>query len=214
MRIVFSGASPLTVTAARVLIKVHEVIIIEKDKKKIDELSEEMDCSFLHGDATTPGILKEVNPETCDFLFCLCNEDQTNIITSLLGRSLGFKRVVTNIEQPELEQMCREIGLEDIIIPVQATTRHLENMIKGLDQVDISSVLKFGTRLFTINAGSNEAVTIEELKLPESTRIIFYYRNETLHFVNENIRFKKGDEIIVLCNTDTLPELIDRYSNG
>jgi trk system potassium uptake protein TrkA len=87
-------------------------------------------------------------------------------------------------------------------------------MIKGLDQVDISSVLKFGTRLFTINAGSNEAVTIEELKLPESTRIIFYYRDETLHFVDEDTRFKKGDEIIVLCNTDTLPELIDRYSNG
>ena len=140
MRIVFSGAGPLAVTAARALIKDHEIIIIEIDKNKIDELSEEMDCSFLHGDATTPGILKEVNPKTCDFLFCLCNDDQTNIITSLLGRSLGFKRVVTNIEQPELEQMCREIGLEDIIIPVQATSHHLENMINGMDEIDISSI--------------------------------------------------------------------------
>lgn len=44
---------------------------------------------------------------------------------------------------------------------------------KGLDQVDISSVLKFGVRLFTINAGEDEAVTVEKLTLPESTRIIF-----------------------------------------
>ncbi len=196
------------------MIKEHEVIIVEIDKNKIDELSEEMDCSFLHGDAATPGILKEVNPKTCDFLFCLCNDDQTNIITSLLGRSLGFKRVVTNIENPEMEQMCREIGLEDIIIPVQATTRHLENMIKGLDLVEISSVLKFGTRLYTFIAGEKEAVAADELGLPESARILFYYRDETLCFTDGQTRFEKGDEIVVICDTETLPELTERYKAG
>ena len=51
MRIVFSGASPLTVITAKQLIKQgHEVVIIETNKEKIDQISEELDCRFLHDD--------------------------------------------------------------------------------------------------------------------------------------------------------------------
>ena len=83
MRIVFSGASPTAIMAARQLIKQgHDIVIIELDKEKIDKLSEELDCSFLHGDAGKPAILSQVDPKNCDFLFCLTDNDQANIITS------------------------------------------------------------------------------------------------------------------------------------
>ena len=211
MRIVFTGAGPITIMAARALTKKHEVVIIEIDKEKIDELSEEMDCSFLYGDSGKPDILKEVNPQSCDFLFCLTNNDQANIITSLLGRSLGFKRVVTSIEDPELENMCREMGLEDIIIPARTVSHHLENMIRGLDDIELSSVLKHGAQMFTFIASKQEAVSVAELDLPKSAKIIFYYRDEKFYLADEKTRFKKKDEIVILTDTNTLPELNKRY---
>ena len=211
MRVVFTGAGPITIMAAHALTKKHEVVIIEIDKEKIDELSEEMDCSFLHGDSGKPDILKEVNPQSCDFLFCLTNNDQANIITSLLGRSLGFKRVVTSIEDPELENMCREMGLEDIIIPARTVSHHLENMIRGLDDIELSSVLKHGAQMFTFIASKQEAVSVAELDLPKSAKIIFYYRDEKFYLADEKTRFKKKDEIVILTDTNTLPELNKRY---
>ncbi|MEJ2690601.1 MAG: NAD-binding protein, partial [Deltaproteobacteria bacterium] len=45
----------------------------------------------MQGDGSHPNILREVNPEQTDFLFCLTNNDQDNLIASLGGRSLGFK---------------------------------------------------------------------------------------------------------------------------
>ncbi|MBU0682091.1 MAG: NAD-binding protein, partial [Proteobacteria bacterium] len=63
MRTVFVGAGKMSVETAKTLIKKgHEVVIIETDKAKIDELSKEMDCSFLQGDGSQPKILREVNP--------------------------------------------------------------------------------------------------------------------------------------------------------
>ena len=60
MRIVFSGAGPMTIMAVQLLTEQgHEVIIIELDKDKMDRLSEELDCSFLHGDASKPGKVLE-----------------------------------------------------------------------------------------------------------------------------------------------------------
>ena len=64
-------------------------------------------------------------------LFCLTGSDQANIISSLVGRSLGFGRVVTKINDPEFEHICIELGLEDMIIPARTVGRHLAEMFEG-----------------------------------------------------------------------------------
>jgi len=213
MRIVFSGAGPMTVITARSLIEEgHEVIIIESDKTLIDQLSEDMDASFVHGDAAKPDIISQVNPKDCDYLFCLTNSNEVNIITALLGRSMGFRRVVPSIEDLGLQQLCRELGLEDTIIPVRTMSQYLTNMVRGLDSVELSTVLKGGARLFTFVADKDAAGEEEALELPENTRVLFFYRNDSFHFVDEKTRFKKDDEIVILTHSEHLPELKERWS--
>ena len=203
----------MTVLTAQALTKQgHDVIIIEVDKQKIDRLSDELDCSFVQGDASKPAILSQVDPKDCDFLFCLTDSDQVNIITALLGRSMGFKRVVPSIEDAELQHLCSELELEDTIIPVRTMSQYLENMVRGLDSVELSTVLKRGARLFTFVAGDKETKKIGDLDLPEETRVIFYYRDDQLHFVDEKTRFKKADEIIILTHSQNLPALKERWN--
>ena len=212
MRIVFSGASPLTIITARQLIKQgHEVIIIEVDKEKIDQISEELDCSFLNGDSTKPAVLSQVDPKNSDILFCLANSDQMNIITSLLGRSMGFKRVITSIENTDLVQLCRELGLEDTIIPVWAMSRHLDNMVRGLDNINLSTLLKEDARFFTFTAGEGDAVPVSDLGLPKDARVIFYYRDNDFHFADSDTKLSKSDEVVVLTHCRNLPDFNERW---
>jgi trk system potassium uptake protein TrkA len=212
MRIVFSGASPLTIITAKQLIKQgHEVIIIETNKEKIDQLSDELDCSFLHGDSARPATLSQVDPKSSDILFCLTNSDQINIITSLLGRSMGFKRVITSIEDTDLEQLCRELGLTDTIIPVWTMSRHLDNMVRGLDSINLSTLLKEEARFFTFTAGENDAVSVSELGLPKDARVIFYYRDNGFHFADSDTKLSKGDEIVILTHCRNLPDFNERW---
>lgn len=212
MRIVFSGASPLAIITAKELIKQgHEVIIIETNKEKIDHLSDELDCSFLHGDSTKPAVLSQVDPKNSDILFCLSNSDQINIITSLLGRSMGFKRVITSIEDTDLVQLCHELGLEDTIIPVWAMSRHLDNMVRGLDNVNLSTLLRQDTRFFTFTAGNGDAVSVSELGLPKDARVVFYYRDNKFHFADNDTKLSKGDEIVILTHCRNLPDFNERW---
>jgi len=203
----------MTVMTARSLAKQgHDVVIIEVEKEKIDRLSDDMDCSFVYGDASKPNILTQVNPKDCDFLFCLTNSDQTNIITALLGRSMGFKRVVPSIEDVELQQLCVELGLDDTIIPVHTMTQYLINMVEGLDIFELSTVLKNDARLFTFYADRTEANKISDLNLPDDAKVIFYYRGEKFYFATEDTRFKKDDEIVILTHRKNLPDLNDRWN--
>jgi trk system potassium uptake protein TrkA len=212
MRIVFSGASPLTIITAKTLIKQgHEVIVIEANKEKIDHISDELDCSFLNGDSTRPAILSQVDPKNSDILFCLSNSDQINIITSLLGRSMGFKRVITSIEDTDLVQLCHELGLEDTIIPVWAMSQHLDNMVRGLDNVNLSTLLRQDARFFTFTAGEKDAVCVSELGLPKDARVVFYYRDNKFHFAENDTKLCKGDEIVILTHCKNLPDFNERW---
>lgn len=212
MRIVFAGAGTVTLMAAQSFVKWgHDVIVIESDKNKIDDISEHLDCSFLHGDASKPAILAEVNPKQADFLFCLTGTDQINIITALLGRSMGFSRVVPSIEDVELESLCGELGLNDTITPSRTMSRHLQNMVRGLENIQISTLLKNDARFFSFTAGKQDAKPVDELDLPDDSKAVYYYRKDDFYFVEQDTTFRQGDEIVILTRSEHLPELNERW---
>jgi trk system potassium uptake protein TrkA len=212
MRTVFIGAGEVSIETAKAFVKKgHEVIIIETDKAKIDELSEEMDCSFLQGDGSRPDILREVNPEQTDFLFCLTDSDQHNVIASLVGRSLSFKRVVTSIGDPQFEVICRELGLKDTIIPSRTISRYLEDMVGGTEDVDLSAVIKDEARFFTLIAKEEDTVAAKDLKLPADAKVICYYRDGKFSHADEETTFRTGDEVVILTHSKNMLALQERW---
>lgn len=212
MRAVFVGASSIAVMAARILLKRgHEVVIIERNRDRITALTETLDCGYLHGDGSTPALLREADPEHSDCLFCLTNQDQTNILASLVGRSLGFARVVTKIEDPEFEHICIELGLEDTIIPALTIGRFLADMLQGQDLLELSALVKDEARVFSFVAKDDDALAIDALDLPEESRVICLYRDGKFKLPEAEMKLESGDEVIVLTHSRNLAKLRQRW---
>jgi trk system potassium uptake protein TrkA len=213
MRIVITGAGEISVRTAELLIKRKwEVVIIESDLELIEVLEDKLDCGFLHGDGTDPNILREADPKSSDILMCLTNSDQGNIISSLLGRSLGFDRVVTRIENPEYETICRELELEDLVIPSRTTGLHLADLARDRDCTDFSSYLKDEARLFRFVAGEEDCGKVSDLDLPENCRLICCYRDEKFLLIGDEDKIQKDDEIVLLTDSNNLEALQDRWN--
>lgn len=215
MRAVIIGSSTLSLMTARILLKRgHEVVIIEKNKEQIESLSDSLDCGILNGDGSKPAILKETDPATTDVLFCLTGNDQTNIIASLVGRSLGFKRVVTRIEDPEFEHICIELGLMDTIIPARTIGRHLADLIEGRDPLELSTMIRSEARTFSFVVKSEDAGTINDLKLPDDSRVICIYRNDELLIPANGTTLNTDDEVIIITHRKNLTDLEKRWSQA
>lgn len=213
MRAVFIGAGSLTtMTAQQLLANAYEVIIIEKDKARIDELSAELGAGFIHGDGSKPAILREAGPSTTDFLFALSGNDQNNILTSLVGRSLGFKRVVTRIEDPSYEHICIELGLEDLIVPDYTIARYLADMCAGQNPLQLSAAIKGEARIFSFVVREEDEGTVSELKLPEDCRVVFLYRNDKFIFADAETSLQKNDEVVIISRTKALADLEARWN--
>jgi len=212
MRTVFIGAGEVSIETAKALVKKgHEVIIVETDIAKIDELSEEMDCSFLQGDGARPDILREVNPEQTDILFCLTDSDQANLIASLVGRSLGFKRVVTSIRNAQFEGICHELGLKDTIIPSRTISRYLQDMVSGIENLELSSVIKEEARFFKFSAREEDAIAVKDLKLPSDAKVICFYRDGRFSHADEETTFRVNDEVVILTHSKNMAALQERW---
>lgn len=214
MRVVFVGASALTLMTARILLKRgHEVVIIERDGKLAKELPEQLDCGVLQGDGSKPAILKEADPGNTDILFCMTGSDQANIIAALVGRSLGFERVVSKIEDPELEHICLELGLEDTIIPTRTIGRYLADMCEGRDPLELSTMIRDEARVLSFVVQEEQQGSIDDLKLPSDSRVVCVYRDDKFILPDAGFSLKVDDEVVVITSRDAAGAL-DEYVRG
>ncbi|MCP5196940.1 MAG: TrkA family potassium uptake protein [Gammaproteobacteria bacterium] len=213
MRVAFVGAGPITVGAVDILIRRRvDVVIIEKDKERIEILAEALDCGFIHGDGSKPAVLREVGPQYTDVLCCMSDNDQSNILASLVGRSLGFRRIVTRIEDAEFEHVCLELGLTDLMIPHRQAAQALADLAFGALPEDFANFFKNGARLFSFVVREEEAGVVEALPLPRRCAAICIYRYDKMLLPAANFRLESGDEIVLLVHEDSLRELRDRWT--
>jgi trk system potassium uptake protein TrkA len=212
MRVAFVGAGEMARRAAEILVsRGHDVVVVEQDRELIDELADELDCGFVHGDGSNPAILKEVGPEDTEVLFCLAGADQDNLIAALVGRSLGFSRVVPSISDPEYESICLELGLDDTIFPTRTISRHLADMVGGGESAEMSTAIRGDARLFVFQAREREAGPLDDLELPSGSKVICLYRGEELVLAGPDTELAPGDEVVVLARSRALEELRSRW---
>jgi trk system potassium uptake protein len=212
MRIVIIGASLLAVKTAKHLINEgHDIIIIETNQEIIDERGKNLDCSFLKGDGSNPDILRETNPEKSDLLLAITNDDKINIVTSLIGKSLGFKKVITSIKTPEWENLCAELGISDAIVPINTVSHYLINMIKGKDIFTLRNYIRDNCFLHSFVAGPDEAGPIENLSLPEGAKVVWFYRGDECHIADPCDKLKEKDQVVIAVCREHLEELQKRW---
>ncbi|MCO6437577.1 MAG: TrkA family potassium uptake protein [Phycisphaerae bacterium] len=212
MRIVIIGAGDMgSMTARAVLDRGGEVIIIEENRERIESLTDDMSCGFLHGDGSKPKILKEAGPSQTDVLFCLTSNDLVNIVASVIGQSLGYERVVTRIEDPSYEGVCRQLGLKDTIVPNQTISRYLVDLTRGRDVLELSTMIRGEARFFEFQAGKEDKGTIGELDLPKDARAICFYRDDEFHLADAESHIQKGDRVIILTHSRHVDELRNRW---
>jgi trk system potassium uptake protein TrkA len=77
-----------------------------------------------------------------------------------------------------------------------------------------ATILKGEARFFSFVAGKDDAVPASELELPEGSNFIFYYREDRFFLIDDETKFKKDDEIVILTYADNLKKLKERWGQN
>lgn len=142
MRVVLAGLNHMSLEAARQFEdEGADVILIDPDKGRFEDLAGDLDIAFIEGDGGRPEVIADANPRDVDVMYCLADDDKDNIIAALVGRAAGIERVIPKIEDRSYDPICDEIGLTERIDPDHSVAKALVAMSRGRkDGVDAEDV--------------------------------------------------------------------------
>ncbi|SIO47570.1 trk system potassium uptake protein TrkA [Rhodovulum sp. ES.010] len=214
MRVVILGASRFGETIAEYLIGAdHEVVLIDKDRTRLEKLAERLDCGMIEGDGTMPTVLREAFRDENDVFIAVTNASDDNILASVVARSVGFGRVIPQITASELIDVCHELDLNDLINP-HATVA--ENICAGLvDQtaIDEETALRNQLALKRVYVPERMAgARFGDIETPEEARVVALIRDEDEMFATEESELREGDYLLFVVDRDMLDALSDAFA--
>jgi len=177
----------------------HNIKLIDKNDKNCRYMAEKLeDVLVLCTDATDVGTLKAEGIENCDAFIAVTDDDQSNILGSLLAKKYGCKRAITLVNQPELGTLAQNLGINAVISPRLATASailkyirrgHVLSMVEGADAEVLE--LKIGKKSKIINKA------IRTLQLPIGAIIGAIVRESEVIIPSGDDELWAGDRIIV-----------------
>lgn len=221
-RIIIAGGGNIGERLARTLEKEYRVKIIERGAARCRYLSETLDNTIvLHGDASKQELLLEENIESTDVFCALTNNDEANIMSSMLAKRLGVRTVMTIINNPAYVDIVQEGMIDIAISPQQTTISSLLSFIRRGDVVNVHSLRKGAAEaLEAIAHGdyrSSKVVgrSIANINLPEDSTIGAVVRGDEVLIATGDLMIQAEDHIIIfVSNKKQIPAVEQLFQVG
>ncbi len=106
------------------------VVMIEKDYNKADEISRKYDCMVLNTDASSAEILKDAGAEKADALIATTSDDATNLMLISLAKELEIPSLVSVVNNNSHAGLFRKLGANILENPEEIVSKHLYDAVK------------------------------------------------------------------------------------
>jgi len=216
-RVVIAGGGNIGVRLALALEHTNQVKIIERDPKRARVISEQLNKAIvLVGDAADEELLLEQNIDNVDVFCALTNAEEANILSAMLAKRLGARKVMALINRPSYAELIESSPIDIAISPQQITIGSLLAHVRRGDVVKVHSLRRGAAEAIEAvahgEAEESQVVgrKIEEIELPRGTNIITIVRGDQVIIAHHDTVIQTDDHVILFM-TDR--RKIDRLEN-
>lgn len=152
MKIIIAGAGDVGFHLAKLLsYEAQDTYVIDFDAHKLDYINNHLDVITKKGDATSIALLKEIGIDSADLLLAVTESQNTNIAISVIGKSLGAKKTIARIKNPEYidsdEIDFKDLGVDFMISPEELAADEIKMLIH---QSSFNDTVEFENGLFNV----------------------------------------------------------------
>jgi trk system potassium uptake protein TrkA len=198
--------------AKALLAEGHEILVIEKDRSRIDYISNELGSVCLNGDGCEAAVLTEAGTGRADMLIAVTGDDEDNLVSCQLAKhKFNVPRTIARSSNPKNEVLFRKLGIDVTVsstnvimeyieqeVPTHVLTHLLTIQDRGIELVDVripADSLSVGKRIKDIGLPAGSLVTL------------IIRRDEKPQLASPETVIKIGDQIIALTPNDAEEQL-------
>lgn len=205
-RIMIAGGGNIGLRLARALGSRYEVKLIEHSQRRCEYLASQLPSStlVLNGDSTNEELLADESVGEMDLFIALTNDDENNIMSCMLARRMGARRVIALINRVAYAELMLDSKIDIAIVPAQTTIGQLLTHVRRGDIVAVHSLRRGAAEALEAiahgDAKSSKVVgrRIEEIDLPRGATIGAIVRSG-----------RNGSSEVIIAHHDTVIESED-----
>lgn len=204
-RIVIAGGGSIGERLAEAIETRYQVKIIEHSTTRCRELSEMLDTSIiLQGSASDKDLLIEENIAEADIFLALTNDDEANIMSSLLAKQLGAKKVMTIVNNPAYVSLIQANTIDIAINPQLITIGSLLAHVRRGDVVSVHSLHQGVAEAIEAIAHGDTSSSkvvgrlVAHIALPPGTTIGAIIRGDEVIIAHSDLLIESEDHLILL----------------
>ena len=203
-RLIFAGSGNIGARLARALERNYRVKVIEHNLDRCKRIAEDLERTIvLQGDAADEELLIEENVENTDVFCAVTNDDEANILSAMLAKRLGARKVMALINRSAYVDLVQSGPIDVAISPQQATIGSLLKHVRRGDVVEVHSLRRGAAEAIEAvahgDSSSSKVVgrTIENIKLPAGTSIGAIVRGEEVVIAHHDTIIESEDHVIL-----------------
>lgn len=181
-----------------------QVKVIELDAARCRHLSDHLDSSLvLHGSASDRDLLLEENVDQADLFIAVTNDDDANIMSSLLAKRIGVRKVMALINNPAYVDLMQGGAIDIAISPQLATLSVLLAHVRKGDVVSVHSLRRGAAEAIEAIAHGDEKSSkvvgrkIRDIRLPPGAAISAIIRDDEVIMAEKDTQIASGDHVIL-----------------
>lgn len=203
-RIMIAGGGNIGAGLASILEQDHQVKLIERSPKRAEELASELGNTVVFtGDSSDQELLSEENIDQFDVFIAVTNDDEANIMSSLLAKRLGVRKTMVLIQRGAYIDLVHGSTIDIAISPQHATISALLTHVRRGAIDNVYSLRGGAAEAIEIVAKGDETAskvvgrTIKSIKLPPGTTIGAIVRGEEVLIAHSNTVIMEEDHVII-----------------
>ncbi len=203
-RVMIAGGGNVGATLAKAVENNYTVKLLEYNVSRAKFLADQLlKTVVLQGDATDRELLLEENIEQCDAFCAVTNDDEVNIMSSLMAKRLGVRQVITLISKPAYVDLVQGGDIDIAVSPQQATTSSLLSHVRRADVARVHSLRRGAAEAIEAVAHGDQKSSkvvgrrISEIDLPTGTTIGAIVRNNEVMIAHDDVVVESDDHVIL-----------------
>lgn len=215
-RVVIAGGGNIGFRLAQTLDEENQVKVIERDSKQARKIAAQLrNAVVLVGDAADEELLVEENIDSVDVFCALTNSEEANILSAMLAKRLGARRVMALISRPAYADLTAMGEIDVAIAPQTVTIGSLLAYVRRGDVVQVHSLRRGSAEAMeTIAHGARGGKVvgrpIEDIKLPEGAKIVTIVRGDHVIMAHHDTVIENGDHVILFLSDRRHVEQVER----
>ncbi len=213
-RVIIVGGGNIGLNLATAVEKNHPQVslkLIEIDKARAEMAAQALNRTVvIHGNALDIEILEEANASQAETVVAVSNDDEVNILTSLLAKRYGCQRAVTLINKTSYASLVGPIGIDTVVSPRAITVstilqhvrrgriRSVHSIPEGFGEVIEAEVLE---------TSSLVGVPIRDADLPDGVLVGAIVRDDEVIIPRGDVVIRANDLVVIFAATEAVKKI-------